>query len=116
VGTTGIRLHAATGQTHLQAHSGKIDMHADKTVTVASHTQITADTPTRILLAAGDSAITIQGGQIVLQSAGSISLMGNPKSHTSPAGAGAKVAGLAKGKMKGCAQRQVKGLDAIAEF
>jgi len=102
VATTGIRLHAATGQTHLQAHSGKIDMHADKTITVASHTQITADTPTKILLAAGGSAITIQGGQIVLQSAGAINLMGNPKSHTSPAGAGAKVAGLGTGKMKLC--------------
>ncbi len=116
VTTTGIRLHAATGQTHLQAHSGKIDLHADKTVTMSSHTQISADTPTRILLAAGGSAITIQGGQIVLQSAGSINLMGNPKSHTSPASAGANVAGLGKGKMQGCAQQQVKGLDAITEF
>ena len=109
VGTTGIRLHAATGQTQLQAHSGKIDMHADKTVTMASHTQITADTPTKILLAAGGSAITIQGGQIVLQSGGAISLMGNPKSHTTPAGAGAKGVTLGTGKMKGCAVKLAEG-------
>jgi len=116
VATTGIHLHAATGKTQMRADSGHLAMHAQKAVTVSSQTQIKADSPVKILLAAGGSAITIQGGQILLQAAGAINLMGNPKSYTGAASASAAGPVLGKGKMQGCAQRQVKGLDAITEF
>jgi uncharacterized protein (DUF2345 family) len=102
VNTPGIRLHAATGKTRMRADSGHLAMHAQKSVTVSSQTQIRVDTPQKILLAAGGSAITIQGGQILLQSAGAVSLMGNPKSYTGPASASAAAAGLPTGKMKLC--------------
>jgi type VI secretion system secreted protein VgrG len=102
VDTTGIRLHAATGKTQMRADSGHLAMHAQKAVTVSSQAQIKADSPVKILLAAGGSAITIQGGQILLQAAGSIGLLGNPKSYTGPASASAAGVGLPKGRMKLC--------------
>ena len=116
VSTPGIRLHAATGKTRMRADSGALAMHAQKSVTVSSQTTIKADSPQKILLSAGGSAITIQGGQILLQAGGAISLKGNTKSYTKPASAKGVAPGLPKGKLKGCAQRQVKGLDAITEF
>ena len=116
VNTTGIRMHAATGKTRMRADSGALAMHAQKSVTISSQTQIKADTPQKILLTAGGSAITIQGGQILLQAGGAINLKGNTKSYTGPASAKGKAPALPKGKLKGCALRQAKGLDAITEF
>ena len=116
VDTTGIHLHAATGKTRMRADSGHLAMHAQKAVTVSSQTQIKADSPVKILLAAGGSAITIQDGQILLQAAGSISLLGNPKSYTGPASASAAGPALAKGKMKLCefkANAAANGGDAL---
>ena len=98
VGTPGIHLHAATGKTRMRADSGALAMHAQKSVTISSQTTIKADSPQKILLAAGGSAITIQGGQILLQAAGAISLKGNTKSYTGPASAAAAAATLPKGK------------------
>ncbi len=98
VSTTGIDLHAATGKTRMSADSGALAMHAQKSVTISSQTTIKADSPQKILLTAGGSAITIQGGQILLQAGGSINLKGNTKSYTGPAGVSAVVQELPKGQ------------------
>lgn len=100
VNTTGIRLHAATGKTRMRADSGALAMHAQKSVTISSQTTIKADTPQKILLTAGGSAITIQGGQILLQAGGAINLKGNTKSYTGPAGASGVAPALPKGVLK----------------
>jgi len=107
VSTPGIRLHAATGKTRMRADSGALAMHAQKSVTVSSQTTIKADSPQKILLTAGGSAITIQGGQILLQAGGAISLKGNTKSYTGPASAKGIAPALPKGKLKGCVQSAV---------
>ena len=116
VATTGIHLHAATGKTQMRADNGHLAMHAQKAVAVSSQTQIRADSPVKILLAAGGSAITIQGGQILLQAAGAINLMGNPKSYTGGASAKGVASALPKGKMKLCefkANAAANGGDAL---
>lgn len=100
---TGIKLHAATGALQMQAHAGAVAMHADKTVTLSSQTQIDTTAKTKVLLAAGGSSISIQGGAIVLKSSGSIALNGSPKSHTSALSASAQALNLPQEKMKGCA-------------
>ena len=87
VSSTGIDLHAATGKARMRADSGAMAMHAQKSVTISSQTKIKADTPQKILLTAGGSAITIKGGQILLQAGGAINLKGNTKSYTGPASA-----------------------------
>ena len=99
VHTPGIRLHAATGKTRMRADSGALAMHAQKSVTISSQTTIKADSPVKILLSAGGSAVTIQGGQILLQASGAISLKGNTKSYTGPAGVSATLPHLPKGEL-----------------
>lgn len=114
---TGIALHAASGNVSSQSQSGSTHIAADKAVSISSTAAgISACSPTRIVLTAGGAGITISGGNITLAAPGNITLKAGMKNFTGGSSANASVSLKKAGVLKGCAQRQVKGLDAITEF
>lgn len=114
---TGIALHAASGNVNSQSQSGSTHVAADKAVSVSSTAAgINASSPTQIVLTAGGAGITISGGNITLAAPGNITLKAGMKNFTGAGSASASVSLKKAGVLKGCAQRQVKGLDAITEF
>jgi type VI secretion system secreted protein VgrG len=114
---TGIQLHAASGNVNSQSQSGSTHVAADKAVNISSTAAaINASSPTKIVLTAGGAGITISGGNITLAAPGNITLKAGMKNFTGGSSASASVTLEKAGVLKGCAQRQVKGLDAITEF
>lgn len=114
---TGIQLHAASGNVNSQSQSGATHVAADKAVNISSTAAgINASSPTKILLTAGGAGITISGGNITLAAPGNITFKAGMKNFTGGSSASASVSLKKPGVLKGCAQRQVKGMDAITEF
>lgn len=114
---TGIALHAASGNVNSESQSGATHVAADKAVSVSSTAAgISASSPTKIVLTAGGAGITISSGNITLAAPGNITLKAGMKNFTGGRSANASVSLKKAGVLKGCAQRQVKGLDAITEF
>lgn len=97
VNETGIHLHAASGAVKIQAHDGTINLHAEKAITISSNNQISVDSTSKILIAAGGSAITIQNNSIILQSSGMVNILGMPKNHLGPVSTRPTVKKLPKG-------------------
>ncbi len=114
---TGVQLHAASGNVSSQSQSGATQVAADKAVNISSTAAgINASSPTKILLTAGGAGITISGGNITLAAPGNITFKAGMKNFTGGSSASVSVTLKKAGVLKGCAQRQVKGLDAITEF
>jgi type VI secretion system secreted protein VgrG len=68
---TGISLHAASGSVSTQSQSGATKIIADKNVSFASTTaMVRIVSPTKVLLAAGGAAITLESGKITLNGTG----------------------------------------------
>ena len=80
-----MRLHAASGEVSLQAHSDAIKATADKTVTVASTTQsIQVGAPEHVLLTAGGAYVRLQGGNIEIHAPGAVAFKASQKNLTGP--------------------------------
>jgi type VI secretion system secreted protein VgrG len=114
---TGMQLHAASGSVSVQAQSSTLHLTADKAVAVSSvSSAITMGAPKHVLLTAGGASLRITNGSITLTTSGPAQFKAAMKELTGAGGASASL-GLPKApELKGCAQSQVKGLDAITEF
>jgi type VI secretion system secreted protein VgrG len=114
---TGIALHAASGSVTSQSLTGATHVAAQQAVQIAStQADVQASAPQHVLLTAGGAGIRIEGGAITLSAPGSIVFKAGMKVLAGGASASASVNLKTPGALKGCAQRQVKGLDAITEF
>jgi type VI secretion system secreted protein VgrG len=114
---TGMQLHAASGNVSVQAQANTLALTADKSVDVASVTDaITMGAPKHVLLTAGGSSLRITSGNITLTTSGPSSFKAAMKELTGAGSASASLGMPKAAELKGCAQSQVKGLDAITEF
>lgn len=77
----GIQAIAANGPVSLQAHTDRLDILADKEVTVISvNDRIEIKAKEKIVLQAGESAITLEGGDITFACPGKFSVKGGKHS------------------------------------
>ena len=114
---TGISLHAASGNVNTQSLTAATRLTADKAIDVASTTAMVKITaPQHVLLTAAGAAIEIKGGNITLKGPGKVDFKAATKEWAGAASSNASVTLKKPADLKGCAQRQVKGLDAITEF
>ncbi len=114
---TGIHLHAASGQVSLQSQSGKTTAAADKKVTFASTTgKLTASAKQKILATAQGAYLKIDGGNIELHAPKKVEFKASKKDWAGPASSSSSASLPKAGEIKGCSQRNAKGLDAISEF
>jgi type VI secretion system secreted protein VgrG len=114
---TGIQLHAASGSVSLQAQAGRVGLTAAQAIEVSSSTQaVTMAAPTHILLTAGGSSLRIEPGGITLTTQGGAEFKGAMKELTEGQSVKANLQRTRPADLKGCAQSQVVGLDAITEF
>ena len=102
----------------LEAQSGPFTLTAQKAIDLQSTAaDIVITAPNKIVLNGGGGYIKIEGGNIELGTGGPASFKAGMKNLTGGASASASAPGLKKAaQVKGCAQAQVKGLDAITEF
>jgi type VI secretion system secreted protein VgrG len=113
---TGIQLHAASGKVSSQSQSDKTQITADKSIAVNStHDAVTIQAPKHVLLTAQGAYIKMSGGNIEVHAPGRVDFKATMKSWTG-AKSDSNSLTLAKGDLKGCAQKAAKGLDAITEF
>jgi type VI secretion system secreted protein VgrG len=81
---TGISLHAATGKVSSQAQSDKMQITADKAVTVASsHDAVQIQAKEHVLLTAQGAYIKMSGGNIEVHAPGRVDFKATMKSWTS---------------------------------
>ncbi|MCR5886002.1 DUF2345 domain-containing protein [Rhizobacter sp. J219] len=114
---TGMQLHAASGSVSVQAQGNTLHLTADKAVSVASVTNaITMGAPKHVLLTAGGASLRITTGGITLTTSGAAQFKAAMKELTGAASASASLSLPKSSELKGCAQRQVKGLDVITDF
>ena len=103
---TGIALHAASGKALSQSQSAATRLTAAQRVSVTStQADIEASAPQHIQLAAGGSALRIEGGDITLTTPAPARLRAALKELTSAASIEADVALPAPTTMTGCQQR-----------
>ncbi len=85
--TGGIKTIAAAGEVSLQAHTDKLEVLADKSVTVTSSgDEIHILAKDSIVLKAGQSSITIKGGDVTFACPGQFSVKGNWNAFIGPGG------------------------------
>ena len=114
---TGLKLHAASGNVRTEAQSGPFTLTAQQAIDLQSTAaDIVISAPKRIVLNGGGGYIKIEGGNIELGTSGPASFKGGQKVLTGGGSASGSVALKKAGEIKGCAQAQIKGLDAITEF
>jgi uncharacterized protein (DUF2345 family) len=81
---TGIKLHAASGKVSSQSQSSKMQVTADKAITVASTTDaVSIQAKEHVLLTAQGAYIKLSGGNIEVHAPGMVKLLGSMKSFTS---------------------------------
>ena len=82
---TGIKLHAASGQVAVEAHSDQIKLSADKAVQISS-TQSSIDiaAPKHVLVTATGASIRLEGGNITIQAPGNVSIKASMKIWEGP--------------------------------
>ena len=114
----GMKLHAASGNVNMQAQSGGITVTAAKAIDIQSTTaNITISAPSSLMLNGSGGYIKINGGDIEIGTSGAASFKASMKELAGGGSASASGPGLNKAKeIRGCAQAQIKGLDAITEF
>lgn len=114
---TGMQLHAASGSVSVQAQGNTLHLTADKSVSVASVTNaVTMGSPKHVLLTAGGASLRITNGSITLTTSGAAQFKAAMKELTGAGSAAASLSLPKASELKGCAQRQVKGLDVITDF
>ena len=85
VQNAGMKLFAAKGKIEIQAHSGNIELTAQKTLSLVSATDsIEAAAKQEILLTAGGAYIRISDGNIEMHAPGLISIKGTQHSFSGP--------------------------------
>lgn len=114
---TGLKLHSASGNVRTEAQNGPFTLTAKQAIDLQSTAaDIVITAPNRIVLNGGGGYIKIEGGNIELGTSGPASFKGGQKVLTGGGSASASLSLKKAGEIKGCAQAQVKGLDAITEF
>jgi type VI secretion system secreted protein VgrG len=114
---TGLKLHAGCGNVNLQAQTGAANLAADQAIDVAStQGMVRVTAPTHVLLTAAGAAIDISGDSITLKAPGNVFFRASMKEWAGGGSANASLSLTKLAELKGCAQSQIKGLDAITEF
>lgn len=94
----GIKAVAAAGPLSMQAHTDALDILADKAVTVtSSNGEIHVLAKRALTLQAGQSAVTLQGGDITFACPGSFSVKGSGNAFVGPESAPAGLSSLPVG-------------------
>jgi type VI secretion system secreted protein VgrG len=94
----GVKAVAAAGPFTLQAHTDAMDVLADQAVTVtSSNGEIHVLAKGILTLQAGQSAVTLQGGDVTFACPGSFSVKGSGNAFVGPASGPANLASLPKG-------------------
>ena len=82
-----MKLFAAKGKVEIQAHSGDIELTAQKAFKVLSATEnIEAAAKQEILLTSGGAYLRIKGGNIEIHAPGKIDIKGSQHSFAGPTG------------------------------
>lgn len=99
---TGIKLHAASGNVHVEAQSDALKITADKAVEVASTSgMVRIAAPLHILLTAAGAALDIQPNGITLKGPGMIQFKASMKVLDGPASASQSL-NLKSADIRGC--------------
>lgn len=97
----GIQAIAANGPVSLQAHTDKLEVLADKSVTVTSvNDEIEILANEKIRLVAGQSEVVLEGGDITFKCPGTWDVKGSSHAFTGPASEPASLAGLPDSRVK----------------
>ena len=97
----GIKAIAAAGSNTIQAHTDAMQVLADQSVTVtSSNDEIHILANSQIVLQAGQSSVTLAGGDITFACPGSFSVKGSGNAFVGPASGSASLASLPTGQMK----------------
>jgi type VI secretion system secreted protein VgrG len=100
---TGIAMHAASGNVHVEAQSGAVKLTADRAVEVASTSgMVRIAAPKNILLTAAGAAIDLQSGSITLKGPGKVEFKAGMKVFEGPATATQGLELKKPGDLKGC--------------
>ncbi|MDR3566377.1 MAG: DUF2345 domain-containing protein, partial [Negativicutes bacterium] len=96
----GIKAIAAAGSNTLQAHTDAMQVLADQSVTVtSSNDEIHILANSQIVLQAGQSSVTLDGGDITFACPGSFSVKGAGNAFVGPASDSANLGGLPTGQI-----------------
>jgi type VI secretion system secreted protein VgrG len=96
----GLEAVAANGPLSIQAHTDQLELLADKEVTVVSvNDSISINAKTKIVLKAGQTSITLEGGNITFACPGTFSVKGSAHSLDGGASAAASLQALPVGKV-----------------
>ena len=105
VDATGIALHAASGNVHVEAAGGAAHLAADKKLTVASTTDaVTVQSATLVRLCAGGSSLTINSEGITLTTPGPAAFRAAMKELTGAGSASQTKYAPASSKLASCLQ------------
>jgi type VI secretion system secreted protein VgrG len=97
----GLEAVAANGPLSIQAHTDQLELLADKEVTVVSvNDSISINAKTKIVMKAGQTSITLDGGNITFACPGTFSVKGSAHSLDSGASAAAALPKLADSRVK----------------
>ena len=97
----GLEAVAANGPLSLQAHTDQLELLADKEVTVVSvNDSISINAKTKIVMKAGQTSITLDGGNITFACPGTFSVKGSAHSLDGGASAAAQLPKLADSRVK----------------
>ena len=100
-----------------EAQSDAFTLTAQKAIDLQSTAaDIVITAPNRIVLNGGGGYVKIEGGNIEIGTSGKASFKAAMKELTGGGSASASLKLKKAASIKGCAQSQVKGLDAITEF
>ena len=98
----GIQAFAGNGALSLQAHTDQLEILADKAITVISvKDDITISATEKIVLQAGQSSITLEGGNITFACPGNFTVKGGKHLLDKAASRNADIAGLPRGVANG---------------
>jgi type VI secretion system secreted protein VgrG len=97
----GLEAVAANGPLSIQAHTDQLELLADKEVTVVSvNDSISINAKTKIVMKAGQTSITLDGGNITFACPGTFSVKGSAHSLDGGASAAAALPKLADSRAK----------------
>jgi type VI secretion system secreted protein VgrG len=97
----GLEAVAANGPLSIQAHTDQLELLADKEVTVVSvNDSISINAKTKVVLKAGQTSITLDGGNITFACPGTFSVKGSAHSLDSGASSAAQLPKLADSRVK----------------
>lgn len=110
----GIRAIAGNGPVSLEAHTDRLEIVADKEVTVISVNEgIEIKAKDKIVLQAGQSAVTLAGGDITFACPGNFSVKGGQHGFDGGASSSAKLTGLPDSRAKIYKER-VRAIDCLS--